>query len=311
MEVSKEGSREISRCPQPPEIERQEEKMMDGTQENDARVIEYYSRTMEGHVYVRETMDALLDVTGDRMRCLGHGPRVLHLGSHAGIVIETFLERWPDAKIAIHDEDERLTTMARQRLAGRPVDYHAGPIANLTEQVDLVISIARHHHLPHDYLDGVRRIMKPEAVYLLADELCPEYCANEHIGRAEIIHINRGYVLTSHAAVAAFHRNGAIPPEALQLERLRQRALWRWYRFVVDHAVTYGYFDIAVAELQSAHDDLVTGSDAEHKFSPLIVERQFALAGFRQLSKRSIGPANAPELQSMFIYEYGCGQISI
>ena len=68
-----------------------------------------------------------------------------------------------------------------------------------------------------------------------------------------------------------------------------------------------GYFDIAVAELQSTHDDLITGSDAEHKFGPMVVERQFALEGFRQISKQLIGPADDAERQSMFVYEYGLG----
>jgi hypothetical protein len=105
--------------------------------------------------------------------------------------------------------------------------------------------------------------------------------------------------------VKAFQQNGALAPSTLELERRRQIALWRWYRFVVDDAVNRGYVDVAVGELQSTHDDLITGSDAEHKFSPLIVERQFALAGFQRLSKTLIGPAEHPERQSMFVYEHG------
>ena len=73
----------------------------------------------------------------------------------------------------------------------------------------------------------------------------------------------------------------------------------------MDRAVDLGYFDIAAAELQSACDDLVTGSDAEHKFGPAVVERELALAGFAQLSKRLIGPLDEPEHQSLFVYELG------
>jgi hypothetical protein len=68
--------------------------------------------------------------------------------------------------------------------------------------------------------------------------------------------------------------------------------------------VERGYYDIAVGELQSTHDDLITGSDAEHKFSASIVERQFALAGFQLLSKRMVGPADDAARQSMFVYEF-------
>jgi len=282
--------------------------MKDGGGDDLERVADLYRRAMEGHVDIGDTMDALLDAVGERIGRHRPHTRILHLGSHAGVVAETFLRRWPEAVIAIHDEDEDLIAMARRRLAGRSVEYYTGPIASISCQVDLVVSIARHHHLPHDYLEGLRLLMKPDAVYLLADELCPEYCEGEHrrrIERADVIHMAGGYVLTSRAEVAAFERTGGVPSDAHELEQLRRRALWRWYRFVIDHAVMHGYFDVAVGELQSTLDDFITGSDAEHKFSPLIVERQFALAGFRQLSKRSIGSPSDPALQSMFVYEYG------
>jgi len=271
-------------------------------------VTEYYRRATEGHVYIRETLDALLDTVAARLARLGGTPRILELGSHAGVTTEALLRRCPEVEIIVSDDNEELVAMSRRRLADRRIEYHAGPVEALAQPVDLVISIARHHHLPHDYLAGVHRVMKPAAVYVVADELCPEYCTGEHaqrIARAEVLRMARGYVLTSRAGVAAFDESGTIPPEAIELEQLRRRALWRWYRFVVDHAVEHGYFDVAAAELQSARDDLVTGSDAEHKFGPLIVERQLALAGFAQLSKRLIGPPEDPERQSMFVYEYG------
>jgi hypothetical protein len=177
----------------------------------------------------------------------------------------------------------------------------------VTQPIDIVVAFARHHHLPPDYLSSVRAVLKSGGVYLLAEELCPEYCAGEHaarIARAEELHIVGGYVFTSRAELDSYRTLGTVPPHVQELEQLRRRALWRWYRFVVDQAVERGYYDIAVAELQSAHDDLITGSDDEHKFSPLIVERQFALAGFELLSKRTVGPADDPERQSMLVYEY-------
>ena len=60
-----------------------------------------------------------------------------------------------------------------------------------------------------------------------------------------------------------------------------------------------------MSELKSTCDDFVTGSGAEHKLSPLIMEKQFELAGFRRLSRQLIGPTDEPERQSMFVYEYG------
>ena len=186
--------------------------------------------------------------------------------------------------------------------------FHDGPLATIAAPVDFVVSLARHHHLPSDYLPQLRLAMAPSTIYILGDELCPEYCEGEQAARiasADILSIVAGYVFTSDAERLSYERDGTLPAQVRELEFLRQRALWRWYRAVVDSAIERGYLDVAVGELQSCHDDLITGSSAEHKFSPAIVERQFELAGFRQLSKRAIGAPVAAELASMFVYEYG------
>jgi hypothetical protein len=280
---------------------------MEPTEEQYKTVSDYYQRAVDGHVYIRETLDTFLEVLSKRVERLGSAPRILELGSHAGVVTASLLERWPGASILVSDEDPMLVAMSRRRLANCSITYHADGLACIAQTSDLVISVARHHHLPHGYLQELRRIMTTECVYVLADELCPEYCYGEHamrITNAEVIHVVGGYILTTHAEVREFADTGTIPEIARELEALRQRALWRWYRFVVDEAVERGYFDIAVGELQSTHDDLITGSDAEHKFSPLIVERQFQLSGFQLLSKRLVGPVTDQERQSMFVYEF-------
>jgi hypothetical protein len=256
---------------------------MEATNESRQQVDEYYRRVMDGHVYIRESIDTLLDMLGARIRRIQRRPRILELGCHAGVSTRWILERWPEVEVVVQDTREDLLP------------------------IDVVVSIARHHHLSHDYLSTVRRGLESGGVYLLAEELCPEYCTAEHaarIGRAEALHIAGGWVFTSQAEIESYRAHGTVPPHVRDLERLRRRALWRWYRFVVDRAVDRGYYDIAAAELQSARDDLVTGSDAEHKLSPLIVERQFALAGFELLSKRYVRPTEAPERQSMIVYEY-------
>jgi SAM-dependent methyltransferase len=280
---------------------------MDSMTENDLRIEQFYRQMIDGHVFIRESIDALMNRLQRHLEQLGSRPRILELGSHIGIITERILALDPHAEIVVADESEDLVALARRRLEGKSVEYVRRVEDTLEKPVDFVVSVARHHHLPHDYLPGVRKVMKPSGVYIFADELCPEYCEGEHAARiqkAEMLHIVGGYVLTSKADVAAFEQDRRIPDYAHNLERLRQRALWRWYRFVVDTAVENGHLDVAVGELQSAHDDLITGSDAEHKFSPLVVERQFNLAGFRQVSKRLVGPADAPERQSMFVYAY-------
>ncbi len=280
---------------------------METTGEHRDQVNEYYRQVMDGHAYIRETIDALLETLDKRIRRLQRPPRILELGCHAGVSTGWILDRWPAAEIVVQDTREDLIAMARERIGEGRVELHLGPVETVTRPVDIVVSIARHHHLPHDYLSSLRHVLGSGGIYLLAEELCPEYCAGEHAARiaaAEALHIVGGYVLTSGAELASYRALGALPAHVLDLEKLRRRALWRWYRFVVDHAVDRGYYDIAVAELQSTHDDLITGSDAEHKFSPLIVERQFALAGFQLLSKQQIGPPDDAERQAMVVYEY-------
>lgn len=280
---------------------------METVSESRQQVNEYYRQVMDGHAYIRETIDALLETLGERIRTFDRPPRILELGCHAGVSTEWLLQRWPEVEIVVQDDRADLIEMARERVGDGRVELHLGPVETITRPVDIVVSIARHHHLPDGYLAGVRGVLKPGGVYMLAEELCPEYCTGEHAARvaeAEVLHIVGGYVLTSRADVASYEAGGKLPAHVLDLEERRRRALWRWYRFVVDHAVDRGCYDIAVAELQSTHDDLITGSEAEHKFSSLIVERQFALSGFRLLSRRRIGPPDDPERQSMVVYEF-------
>lgn len=270
-------------------------------------ILAYYKRAMEGHVYIQETVDALVDTVCARLSRMSGRPRVLEIGSHAGTISVPLTRRAPSVDLIIAEQNPTLIELSRRRLEARPVQYHQGPLASVTPAVDLVLSIARHHHLPHDYLAGVRAALAPDGYYVLGDEFCPEYCDGEHARRireASVLTIAGGYVLTSPSEVARYEKDGTVPEHARELERLRLTALWRWYRHVVDVAVERGYFDIAQSELQSTADDFVTGSAAEHKYSPLIVERQLELAGFERVSCRSIGPDDAPELQSMFVYEF-------
>lgn len=279
--------------------------MTDALNDAERELAGYYQRAIEGHVFIGKTLEVLFKTLGAKVGSIGSKPRVLELGSHAGITGEMLLNRVPNIELSVYDDDPDLVALGRRRLESRGVQHHA-VLAGL-EPFDLIYSIARHHHLPHDYLVEVRRVLKPTGAYLVADELCPEYCDEQHAARirnAELLRVAGGYLLTNAAESADFDASGKLPQPAVDLENHRRRALWRWYRFVVDHAVERGYFDVAAGELQSARDDMVTGSDAEHKFSPLIVERQFELAGFRLVAKQPIAPAAPPEQQSFFVYEF-------
>jgi hypothetical protein len=280
---------------------------MQATTESEEQLLHYYDQMMAGHAFIGETLEAFYIALGELIAKRRRSPRILELGSHAGIISASILERWPSARLVVSDDDESLIALSRRRLKRHDVEYHTGPLEKVAGPLDLVVSVARHHHLPHDYLTKLAPALSADTVYLFADEFCPEYCVGEHLARieqAEVMRMAGGYVLTSRAEVEDYEASGAIPILARRMETERQRALWSWYRFVVDHAVEHGYFGVAVGELQSTHDDLITGSDAEHKFSPAIVERQFALAGFRRLSKQLVGPSDDPSKQSMFVYAF-------
>lgn len=275
--------------------------------EQGTRLHEYYRRAVAGHIYIRETLQSLFDTLGEHIARRGPTIRVLELGSHGGFLTEQLLQRWPELQICVSDENQQLIDIARKRVTERAVSFDCRPLDELAGSFDLVVSVARHHHLPHGYLSAVRRVISADGVYVVADELCPEYCRTADIERlrcAQGLYMSGGYVFTSLADRSAFEENGVVADYARDLEDLRRRALWSWYRYVVDCAVERGYFDVAAGELQSARDDLVTGSEAEHKFSPVIVEREFELAHFRRLSKRLLGPVDDRARQGMFVYEF-------
>jgi hypothetical protein len=232
----------------------------------------------------------------------------LDVGSGSGVLTKKLCERFPDADITAHEEMDEYMSLARERLAGQRVTFHTGAFRSWTKPVDIVFSAGTHHHMAHDYFEHVRRLIEPNGVYILGDELCPEYCHGEHAARlahAEVLRFAKGYLLTNHADIATYDRDGTIPQYARDLENLRRKTLWRWYRYVVDFAIEKGSFEVAASELGSAKEDLITGSDAEHKFSAAIVEKQIALAGLRPRTKEIIGKEEPAERQSFFVYEIG------
>lgn len=260
-----------------------------------------------GHPYLEETQQRFMPILAARVRTLGRPARIFEIGCASGVLTRLMLDAFPDAEIVAGEELPELAALARQALAGTRARLFAAPFARWEQPVDVLVSAGSHHHLPHDYLEHAFSIVAPGGCYVMADELCPEYLHGEHaerLARGELVHVAGGHVLVTAREVAAFHADGTLPAAAIAAERLRKRALWRWYRFVVDHAIERDYIDIAIAELKSAHDDLITGSDDEHKYAPSIFERQAALAGFVLHGKHVVGPAD-PALQSFFIYELG------
>jgi len=262
----------------------------------------------QGHIYVADIERLCLELVEHHCRRRAQPVRVLEIGCASGITSQRLSELIPDAAITAQEEYAPFAELARERLAGTRAVLHAGPLSELSGTFDVILSAGAHHHLPNGYLQQARALLRDDGVFVLADEFCPEYCSPEeqaHLTVAPLIHLANGYVLTSVAEIADYANHKGLPARARQMEVRRRRALWHWYRHVVDEAMRGDHVEVAIAELQSAHDDLITGEEMEHKLAPSIAERQLALAGFVILHRHVFGPSDDASLQSMMTYEVG------
>jgi len=264
----------------------------------------------QGHVYIADVERLYLELVEHHCRRYEQ-PRVLEIGCASGISSQRLAEILPHAEVFAQEEYAPFAELARERLRDTRVRLHTESLARLSGSFDVIVSGGAHHHMPDGYLNQVRALLRDNGVFVLADEFCPEYCTPEqlaHIAGAPVIHLANGFVLTSPVEVEDYTSQSLLPARARQMEVRRRRALWHWYRYVVDEAMRGDHVEVAIAELQSAHDDLITGEAAEHKLAPSILERQLALAGFEVQRKHVFGPENDPTLQSVMAYEIGIAQ---
>jgi len=264
----------------------------------------------QGHVYVADVERLCLELLEQHCRRRA-SPRVLEIGCASGLTSQRLAELLPHATITAQEEYAPFAALARQRLSTTRVGLHEGSLATLAGTFDVILSAGAHHHLPSGYLDEVKALLRTGGVFVLADEFCPEYSTAEeraHIAGAPLIHLANGYVLTSASEVEDYTSHKRLPARARQMEASRRRALWHWYRYVVDEAMRGDHVEVAIAELQSAHDDLITGEASEHKLAPSVLERQLALGGFSVLRKHVFGPIDDPSLHSIMAYEVAAAE---
>jgi cyclopropane fatty-acyl-phospholipid synthase-like methyltransferase len=265
-----------------------------------------------GHPDIAEGDSLIVSLVEERARELGRPLRIIDVGSGSGVLSEMLAERLRDSRVVANDNEPALVEQAIARLEDKPnAEVFGRSFVEWDEPVDVVISWGTHHHMPHSYLDQSRRLLGPNGLFIIGDEFCPEYCTPadaERIAGAAALEICDGFVLTGEDHIAAFKRDGTIPDSSRDLEQRRRLALWEWYKYVVDFAVARRDWVVVMAEIQICLDDLTTDFEEEHKLSPLIVERELQLNGFRLLSKHVIGEGERPKaLQSFFIYAYAPG----
>ncbi|MER5766610.1 class I SAM-dependent methyltransferase [Streptomyces sp. NPDC001985] len=269
--------------------------------------IDVSAQMRDGHVDVRDGDDVIVGLVAARAASLGRNLDIIDVGTGSGFLCDLLADRLPHSRIVANEIEPVMVEQARGRLKDRPnVEIFDKPFSEWSDAVDVIISWGTHHHMPHSYLEQSGALLREGGVLILGDEFAPEYCDERDAARiaaAPVVELRDGYVLTSAEDIAAHERSGALPEWSLALEDRRRRALWHWYKFVIDCAIKGSYWTIALAEMQIAMDDITTSFEEEHKISPLIVERELQLNGFTTLSKNVVGQRDA-SLQSFFVYEF-------
>ena len=270
------------------------------------RSVDIGAQMRHGHPDILEGDEYIVGLVERHRQRLGRRLRVVDLGCGSGSLARLLADRIPDIDVIANEVEPSLVALAERRFTGSRVELFDRPFTELDRTIDVLISWGSHHHISGDYVDHVKRLLAPDGVLILGDEFCPEYCdAGDaaRIAASEIMQVEGGYVFTTAAERDAFRREGLVPESCISMERRRQRALWTWYKHVIDYAFERNDTLVVLTELQITLDDLTTSFAGEHKLSPLIVERDLELRGFEQRSKIAIG-SQRPELQSFFVYEY-------
>lgn len=258
-----------------------------------------------GHPDIVEGDEVIVALVSRLRDELGRPLRIIDVGSGSGDLSVLLCNKLSDCEVVANEIAPNPVAQAAEKLASHPLArVYSKPFETWDEPVDVVISWGSHHHLSHDYLAHVRRVLRPDGVFIAGDEFCPEYLDDddkERLRRAEFVTIVDGYVFDDAAELDAYRRTGDVPEHPRRLEAARRRALWEWYKFVIDFAVERDAWDVVLAELAICRDDLVTSFADEHKTSPFLLEREFTLNGFEVVDTKVVGDRPA-ELCSFVVY---------
>jgi SAM-dependent methyltransferase len=260
------------------------------------------ARMRNGHIDVADGDARIVETVRTLLADRREPATIVDIGSGSGVLCELLAKALPNHNVVANETAGSNIAHARARLAKFPNARVFGvSFDQWVEPADVFISWGSHHHMPHNYLHKIRELLKPGGRFIVGDEFCPEYLTPAELsaGTAWIVD---GYLFTSKDEERAYREKGAPPASVLQREEARRKALWTWYRYVIDQAVEQREWEVATLELQIARDDLVTAFADEHKTSPLLLETEMRAAGLEVLSKVCLGDREAA-LQSFVIYE--------
>lgn len=258
-----------------------------------------------GHPDIAQGDEYIVAAVAELRQRLGRRLRIIDVGSGSGDLSALIADELPDCSVIANDVAERPLQQARQKLAQFPsASTESQPFEEWDGLADVVISWGSHHHLSHDYLEHVRKVLTPEGLFIIGDEFCPEYLSEtdqRRLAEADEIIIIDGYIFDSRHDANQYASTGTPPPWTASLELRRRKALWTWYKFVGDYAVARDAWPVLITELAIARDDLITKFAGEHKTSPYLLERELELNGFTIIQKTAVGERESP-LRSFVIY---------
>jgi SAM-dependent methyltransferase len=269
--------------------------------------LDYLEEVRIGHPQIVEEEAYIIDLVKGYAQQSSQQLRVFIIHGRIGAFAAKLIAAVPEIELIVYERFAPAIARLQKRFANSVVKVFTERFSEWNEPIDIFISKGIHHHAAKSYLENVKRLIKPEGLLILGDEFCPEYCTGkyaEHIQNAEQLYLAGGYVLTNSQQVTAFEERGEIPQIAKEIERLRQQALWTWYKYVVDYAMERDCLKVAIEELRATYEDLITNNNHEHKMSPLILEKEMELCGFKLISKKLLAPPEPVENHSFFTYEF-------
>jgi SAM-dependent methyltransferase len=261
-----------------------------------------------GHPYIAEGDDVIVDICRRLAERTPRPLRIFEVGSGSGYLVELLHRAIPGAELVANEIEPALVELARARFHRTPVIVFGEPFERWTEPVDVLISWGAYHHMMASpgHLAHVGRLLGATGTLVLGDEFSPDYLDDAdraRVAAAEVVHLAAGHVLLTHDDKARFEADGTIPDWSRELERRRRRALWTWYKHVIDVALDRQDDVVVDAELHIASNDIRTDFAHEHKLCLPLVLRDLELNGFVERARTAL--EERPELASFFILELG------
>jgi cyclopropane fatty-acyl-phospholipid synthase-like methyltransferase len=258
-----------------------------------------------GHPDVAEGDARIVEVVARFAREQGRSLRILDVGSGSGELTLALARQLPDCTVIANEVAANPAGQAEVKLGPLPnAVVSRVPFEAWDDPVDVVVSWGSHHHLAHDYLARVQALLPADGLLIVGDEFCPEYLSpedRERLSGAPFLEVLGGYLFDDPADAAAFRCDGVVCARSRRWEQDRRKALWRWYKFVGDYAVARDAWDVVLAELVIARDDLITGFAGEHKTSPHLLACELSRAGFTVEERLEIGQRRR-ELLSFVVF---------